>query len=144
MRLGQVQMDFEYEKSFMTSRRRPTSGCLHDVMVEDPHPLHAGRRDRARLGDRRTLLERLPPDPYFAGSWGRSEPRNLLRRTSGTCAEGRAAAGRLLCLSRAGARFRLTLGVAAPQLGSGVSVTLSAGLMPLAASSPAFISTELT
>ena len=78
MRLGQVQMDFEYEKSFMTKPAEAYERLLHDVMVED-HTLFMRADEIERAWEIvEPVLERLPPDPYFAGSWGPERAKELV------------------------------------------------------------------
>jgi len=78
MRLGQVQMDFEYEKSFMTKPAEAYERLLHDVMVED-HTLFMRADEIERAWEIvEPVLERLPPDPYFSGSWGPERAKELV------------------------------------------------------------------
>jgi glucose-6-phosphate 1-dehydrogenase len=78
MRIGQVQMDFEYEKSFMTKPAEAYERLLHDVMVED-HTLFMRADEIERAWEIvEPVLERLPPDPYFAGSWGPERAKELV------------------------------------------------------------------
>jgi glucose-6-phosphate 1-dehydrogenase len=78
MRLGQVQMDFEYEKSFMTKPAEAYERLLHDVMVED-HTLFMRADEIERAWEIvEPVLERLSPDPYFAGSWGPERAKELV------------------------------------------------------------------
>jgi glucose-6-phosphate 1-dehydrogenase len=78
MRIGQVQMDFEYEKSFMTKPAEAYERLLHDVMVED-HTLFMRADEIERAWEIvEPVLERLLPDPYFAGSWGPERAKELV------------------------------------------------------------------
>ena len=78
MRIGQVQMDFEYEKSFMTKPAEAYERLLHDVMVED-HTLFMRADEIERAWEIvEPVLERLPPDPYFSGSWGPERAKELV------------------------------------------------------------------
>jgi len=78
MRIGQVQMDFEYEKSFMTKPAEAYERLLHDVMVED-HTLFMRADEIERAWEIvEPVLERYPPEPYFAGSWGPERAKELV------------------------------------------------------------------
>ncbi|HWD09019.1 MAG TPA: glucose-6-phosphate dehydrogenase [Actinomycetota bacterium] len=78
MEVGVVEMDFDYEHSFMTKPSEAYERLLHDVMMED-HTLfmRADEIERAwEIVD--PVLERLPPEPYFAGSWGPERAKELV------------------------------------------------------------------
>jgi len=78
MQVGKVQMDFEYQKSFMTEPAEAYERLLHDVMVED-HTLFMRADEIERAWEIvEPVLERLTPDPYFAGSWGPERAKDLV------------------------------------------------------------------
>jgi len=78
MNVGKVQMDFEYQKSFMTQPAEAYERLLHDVMVED-HTLFMRADEIERAWEIvEPVLERLPPEPYFAGSWGPERAKDLV------------------------------------------------------------------
>ena len=78
MKIGTVQMDFDYEKSFMTKPAEAYERLLHDVMVED-HTLFMRADEIERAWEIvEPVLERLPPEPYFAGSWGPERAKELV------------------------------------------------------------------
>jgi glucose-6-phosphate 1-dehydrogenase len=78
MQVGKVQMDFEYQKSFMTEPAEAYERLLHDVMVED-HTLFMRADEIERAWEIvEPVLERLPPHPYFAGSWGPERAKDLV------------------------------------------------------------------
>jgi glucose-6-phosphate 1-dehydrogenase len=78
MRVGPVQMDFDYQESFTTAGAEAYERLLHDVMVED-HTLFM-RADEIERGWEivEPVLERLRPEPYFAGSWGPERAKELV------------------------------------------------------------------
>ena len=78
MNVGKVQMDFEYQKSFMTQPAEAYERLLHDVMVED-HTLFMRADEIERAWEIvEPVLERMPPEPYFAGSWGPERAKDLV------------------------------------------------------------------
>ena len=78
MKISQVQMDFDYEKSFMTKPAEAYERLLHDVMVED-HTLFMRADEIERAWEIvEPVLERLPSEPYFAGTWGPERARELV------------------------------------------------------------------
>ena len=78
MQVGEVKMDFDYEQSFMTKPAEAYERLLHDVMVED-HTLFMRADEIERAWEIvEPVLEKSPPDPYFAGSWGPERARELV------------------------------------------------------------------
>jgi glucose-6-phosphate 1-dehydrogenase len=78
MKVDTVQMDFDYERSFMTRPAEAYERLLHDVMVED-HTLFMRADEIVRAWEIvEPVLERLPPEPYFAGSWGPERAKELV------------------------------------------------------------------
>ncbi|HLI55978.1 MAG TPA: glucose-6-phosphate dehydrogenase, partial [Actinomycetota bacterium] len=78
MEVGVVEMDFDYEHSFMTRPSEAYERLLHDVMMED-HTLFMRADEIERAWEIvEPVLERLPPEPYFAGSWGPERARELV------------------------------------------------------------------
>ena len=78
MKVGVVQMDFDYQQSFTTAGAEAYERLLHDVLVED-HTLFM-RADEIERGWEivEPVLERLRPEPYFAGSWGPERAKELV------------------------------------------------------------------
>jgi glucose-6-phosphate 1-dehydrogenase len=78
MKVGVVEMDFNYEHSFMTKPAEAYERLLHDVMVQD-HTLFMRADEIERAWEIvEPVLERLPAEPYFAGSWGPERARELV------------------------------------------------------------------
>jgi glucose-6-phosphate 1-dehydrogenase len=78
MKVGVVQMDFDYEHSFMTKPAEAYERLLHDVMVED-HTLFMRADEIERAWEIvEPVLEHLPPEPYFSGSWGPDRAKELV------------------------------------------------------------------
>ena len=77
MQVAPVQMDFDYEQSFMTRPAEAYERLLHDVMVED-HTLFMRADEIERAWEIvEPVLAPMPPVPYFAGSWGPERAKEL-------------------------------------------------------------------
>lgn len=78
MQVAPVQMDFDYEESFMTQPAEAYERLLHDVMVED-HTLFMRADEIERAWEIvEPVLTPMPPVPYFAGSWGPERAKELV------------------------------------------------------------------
>ncbi|GAC1375773.1 MAG: glucose-6-phosphate dehydrogenase [Actinomycetota bacterium] len=78
MQVAPVQMNFDYQQSFMTKPAEAYERLLHDVMVED-HTLFMRADEIERAWEIvEPVLEPQPPVPYFAGSWGPERAKELV------------------------------------------------------------------
>ncbi|MGH2769244.1 MAG: glucose-6-phosphate dehydrogenase, partial [Actinomycetota bacterium] len=78
MRVAPVKMDFDYEESFMTEPAEAYERLLHDVMVGDKTLFMRADEIERAWEIVEPVLEQMPPEPYFAGSWGPEGAKELI------------------------------------------------------------------